>query len=850
MPKFSHNFDINDFMRFFNFIIILIFSLSFLFGQTDFEPNQFYHITSIQVAGADYSNPQTLISISGLEEGVRMQVPGIQLPEAIKRLWKTSLFADVKVEIGEKRNDSLTLIIRVKEQPRIGQLNLSGISKSHAEELEKLLRFTKGTLLTAEKKKSAKRIIRNFYVEKGFYNVNSWISNTADPLLPNSIVLNIRIEKGKKIKVGEIQIAGNAQLEDKQIKKQLKPIREKNVLRFWAPSKYIHKDLEIAKKNVIAAYQEEGYRDAIITSDSVYRINEKEMGLQITVDEGNKYYHRNISWAGNTRYHAEILSKLLGIKKGDPYNTQLLEQRLYQDPIGGDISSLYLDDGYLFFQVKPREVSIDGDSIDIELTIFEGTQATIGKVLITGNDRTSENVIRRQIRTTPGEAFSRSEVIRSQRELMALGYFDPEKMDILPIPNQEDGTVDLVYKVEEKLSDRIQLQGGWSPQIKDDDDNVVGGGMTGTIQLNFTNFALKRIFNPESWKPIPVGDGQGLSLSYQTTGKTSQLFGLSFLEPWLGGKKPNSLGFNINYQTLQSFDDDSTKVADDLFRSRIFSASLDFGTQIGWPDDYTRYYSSLAYRYYDLKNPGSFYPLFEEDKSAFIHSLTLKQTLERNSVNHPIFPTAGSVISLSLELTPPYSLFGDEDYEQMTNRDKYKLLEYHKWKFKYSGYNQLAKNFVLNTQIEAGYLGAYNSELGIPPFERFVMGGSGIQTLGGGGFYGLDIVPLRGYKAQSINNDENYFPLYTRFVAEARYLLPFSDSMPAWILGFVEAGNAFTGLKEYKPFDLKRSAGLGVRINVPMLGLIGVDWGYGFDKDPSTGLKSGSQIHINFGQQF
>ena len=529
--------------RIFLLWLSLLSFFSVLQAQFDYENPKTYILGGIEVEGAEYSDKNTIISLSGLVVGEPVTVPGMQISDVIKRLWRENIFSDVNVEAVNITADKIFLKIGVVERPRISQFSFEGISKSHADDLREQINFIRGTILTESKEKSAKRIIRNFYVEKGFFNVSADIVSEPDKILKNGVMVNIKVDKGPRIRIKELRIKDNEAFTDNKVRKKLKKVHQKTWWRFWARSKYFPKQFDEAKGELITFYNDNGYRDAIVESDTVYTYDDKHVIVELDMYEGIKYYHRNIAWSGNFKYNSELLASALGIKKGDVYSKTKIDQRLFGDPNGSDVSSLYLDDGYLFFNLDPVEVAIEGDSIDLEMRIMEGPQASVRKVPIQGNTKTSDNVIRREIRVAPGQKFSRSGIIRSQREILALNYFDQEKLGVNPKPNENSGTVDIEFSVEERPSDQLQLQGGWGGQLRDPQTGqVIAGGFVGTVQLAFNNFASSRMLQAKSWRPVPSGDGQKVSLAFQMNGVGYKNFSISFLEPWLGGKKPNSLG--------------------------------------------------------------------------------------------------------------------------------------------------------------------------------------------------------------------------------------------------------------------------------------------------------------------
>lgn len=814
-------------------------------GQT----GKTYTVAGIEVEGAEYSDKTTVLAMTGIAVNDRISVPGIQISDAIKRLWKEGIFSDVSFRADRIVGDKVFLVVEVKERPRISQFSFEGITKSQADDLREKINFIRGTILTESKKLSAERIIRNFFVEKGYYNISINIVTEPDAVLKNGVTVNILIDKGPRVRIDEIRLVGATAFTEVKVKRNLKKIKEQVYWRVWSPSKFIPKTFEEAKKGLIEAYNEEGYRDMTIVADTVYVVDENHVRVEMKLDEGIRYYHRNISWSGNIKYNSKDLNEVLGIKKGDVYSNAKIDKRLFGDPNGSDISSLYLDDGYLFFNVDAVETNVQGDSIDLELRVAEGPQATIRRIIIEGNTKTSDHVIRREIRTTPGAKFSRSEIIRSQREILALNYFDQEKLNVVPIPDPVNGTVDIKYTVEERPSDQLQVQGGWSGrQVNPLTGEVWFGGFVGTVQLGFNNFSARKILKPEAWRPVPSGDGQQLNLAIQMNGQNFQNYSFTFVEPWLGGRKPTSLGVSLSYllwNTRQS----SASYA----RMKNFTASVDLGRQLKWPDDFFTSRTTLQYKYYDILNPSQFnFQGFNGEPYAFINSLTLRQSFDRSSVDAPIFPRSGSQMSFSVEATPPYSLvFGrNKDYSEMTASQKYNLLEYHKWRFNSQWYYRIVGNLVLSTKIEAGFLGGYNKEIGTPPFERYILGGAGLVN-GFANFNGQEVLPLRGYENQSLSNNGIGYPIYSRFTAEFRYPISLNQSAPVWVLAFLEGGNGFQNFRTYNPFQLRRAAGGGLRVMLPMVGLLGLDWAYGFDSASDTNpAVSGSQFHFILGQQF
>jgi len=824
------------------------------------EERESYIISGIEVEGAEYSDANAIVSLSGLAVGNSITLitretddgekllGGQEVAQVIKRLWNENIFSDVAVRVEAISGKSIKLVITVTERPSIAEIKFNGIKKSQAEDLKEKINFIRGTILTESKEQTAKRIISNYYIEKGFLNITVDIQEELDKVVRNGVTVTLDVDKGKRTKIAEIEVIGNEDFAAKKVKRQLKKVKERRWWRFWKRSKYVPKTFSEAKDNLIQVYNDEGYRDAKILADTIKKLNDKLVKVELELYEGDQYYFGDIVWTGNLRYNSVALSRTLGIDRGDIYSESLLQKRLNGDPNGGDVSSLYLDNGYLFFRVDPVEVSVKEDTIDLEMRITEGPQSNNRKIIVEGNDRTSDYVIMRELRTTPGEKFNRSEIIRSQREIINLGYFDQENLGIEPIPNQATGTVDIVYNVQERSSDQLQLQGGWGQRIRNPSTGeAIGGGFIGTVQLAFNNFSTKRFFDPKAWRPIPSGDGQKLNLAVQMNGTGQRNFSISFLEPWLGGKKPNSLGVSASYLIFQS---GGFFTASNIFRNAILNTSVDFRQRLKFPDDFFTLSSSINYKYYDIDNPAQVFNGFEGDDNAKINSITLRETFGRTSVDAPIYPRSGSILSLSVEATPPYSLFrGDRDYDNLSDSEKFQWLEYHKWSFNSSWFYNIVGNMVLNARLQAGFIGAYNQEIGITPFERYFLGGAGLVQ--GFGFDGREIIQLRGYEDFSITNNGDGYPIYNRFLLELRQPITLNQSSPIWVLAFLEGGNGYTDIRKYNPFNLKRSVGAGLRVMLPMVGLLGLDYAYGFDSvgGPETPI-SGGQFHFILGQQF
>ncbi|MEM0996653.1 MAG: outer membrane protein assembly factor BamA [Bacteroidota bacterium] len=836
-------------------ILFLLATLSFanLGAQNeinlDYETPKTYTIAGLTVEGCEYTTQNSVILHTGLAIGDNVSIPGTDIGKAIKSLWDQNVFADIDISVENIVGDKVFLLIKVEERPRISSFTFRGVTKGHADDLREKLRFVRSAMWTKEKERRATRIIRNFYMEKSFFNTKVNFAVEDDELMKGGVKLKILVDRGERIKIHEIKVEGNQDFSDRRLKKKMKELKEKKGWRLWARSKYLPAKMDDAKDNLVAFYRQNGYRDAEVVFDTTYMYDENTLDVEMRVYEGNQFYLRNISFSGNYKYTDDSLSSILGIERGDLYNAELLDRRLNGDQNGRDVSGLYLDDGYLFFNADPVEVAVDGDSVDLEIRMFEGPQATIRKVIVEGNTKTSDYVILRELRTLPGQKFSRADLIRSQREILNLGYFNQETLQMVPIPDPISGTVDIKYVVEEKPSDQLQIQGGWGGRIRDQDGNTIGGGFVGTVQLGFNNFSTRKFFKKKAWNPIPSGDGQKLNLAVQMNGVGWQNYSISFLEPWLGGKKPNSLGVSTGYTVNQS--------PSNGFRMKTINTGVDYGMRLKWPDDFFRAYASLQYKYYDITNGRNAFTAIDFD-DAFINIIAGRLTIDRTSIDAPIYARSGSQINFSIEGTPPYSLFDrGTDYATLEDATKFKFLEYHKWKFSSTWYFQVVKNLVIKPRVQFGYLGSYRNDYGISPFERFYLGGSG---LGQFNFYGWEYIGLRGYPDNSIGprpegGNVNTQPvggsIYHKYSLELRYPITLNQAAPIWVLGFAEAGNTWLGSNQYQPFDLKRAAGVGLRVMLPMVGLLGIDWGYGFDRiTPDAPAVNGSQFTFVIGQEF
>jgi len=786
-----------------------------------------YTIGGITVTGTKHLDQNVLIMLSGLSVGDKIMVPGEKISDAVKKLWKQGLFSDISITVSKTQGDNIFFNLNLTERPRLSKFSFSGVKKSEADDLREKIKLIKGKVLTEHLLITTENKVIEYFIDKGYLNTQVELVSKPDSSINNSIVLSIKVNKKEKIKINQVNIMGNTAFKEGKIKRLLKDTKEKSWYNIFSSSKFLESLYEVDKQKVIEKYNEKGYRDAKIVRDSVYKFDETTINIDLVISEGNKYYFRNISWAGNTKYTTKELNEVLGIKKGDVFNQTTLSTRLFMNPKGQDVSSLYLDDGYLFFSVTPVELLVENDSIDMEMRIYEGKQARINKITVKGNTKTNDHVIMREIRTKPGQLFSRSDIIRSQRELAQLGFFDPEKLNVNPTPDPQKGTVDIEYVVEEKSSDQIELSGGWGGY----------GGIVGSLGVMFTNFSAKNMFTKGSWRPLPAGDGQRLSIRAQSNGSWWQSYNFSFTEPWLGGKKPNSFSFSV-YHSVRS---NGLKI-DDPGRAyfKTTGVSLGLGKRLQWPDDYFSLFQQLSYQNYDLDNWTSTFA-FSDGTS---NTISLTETFSRNSIDQPIFPRQGTQVSLTVQLTPPYSLLdGIDDYSGLTSQEKYKWSEFHKWKFKVSWFTRLVGNLVLNTRVQYGFLGKYNHKLDITPFERFTLGGSGLS---GFNLYGTEVIALRGYPDNSLSASTGS-TVFNKYTFEMRYPLSLNPSATIYGLGFLEAGNAWDDFDQFRPFDIKRSAGLGVRIFLPMFGLLGFDYGYGFDSVPGLSGPSKWQPHFIIG---
>ncbi|MBQ6276892.1 MAG: outer membrane protein assembly factor BamA [Bacteroidales bacterium] len=808
-------------------------------SSVDYLSPKEYEIGGVTISGVQYLDQNVLLYLTGLEIGKTISVPGQDIADAIKKLWEQGLFSDVKVSVTNTIGNKIFLDIYLEERPRLSKFSFKGVKKGEADDIREQIKLTKGSQVTENMKLTSERYIKDFFIDKGYFNTEVNIIEEQDSSLANSVSLIFDIKKNQRIKINDIIFEGNNSIKDAKLRRKMKETKRKTWYNIFKASKFIPKNYAEDKKKIIEKYNEEGYRDALITYDSISPYDEKTINLYIGIEEGHKFYFRNISWLGNTMYSSEQLSHVLGIKKGDVYNSKVLDEKLLYDPAG--VMALYQDNGYLFSNVQPIEVLVENDSIDLEMRIYEGKQATINRVTLVGNTRTNDHVIMREVRTRPGSLYNRSEVQRTIRELAQLGYFDPEKLNVDFNPDPVSGTVDLEYTVEEKPSDQIQVSGGY------------GSGMfVGTLGVTFNNFSLRNIFNFKSYRPLPTGDGQRLSIQASASGLWYQNYSFSFVDPWFGGKKPNSFSLSVYHSNVRQYTS-KEEAKEDRKTFRVTGAGIGLGQRLQVPDDYFTLYLELSYKRYNINNYSDYAMIF---KQGVANNLSIKAVLGRSSSGpNPIFPTMGSEFSLSAELTPPYSTMNGKDYTDpnMTLQERYKWIEYHKYKASAKWFTTLfgpkdgsSRALVLVTKAEFGLLGMYNKNVGKSPFEYFQLGGDGLY---GYNLYGAENIGLRGYSNQSLTPAANGY-VYNKYTVELRYPMSLNPNATFYAIVFAEAGNCWHSIENFRPFDVKRSAGVGVRVYMSMIGLIGVDWGYGFDEVPGAPNANGSQFHFVIGQNF
>lgn len=840
-----------------------------------------YEIADIRVSGLPSEDDYLIIGFSGLSVGDKIDLPGDEITAAVKRFWRQGLYSKVQINADKIVGDKVWLEIALQQQPRMSSLTFTGAKGGEKKDITERLGMIEGQQLTPNIIATAKKLIEEYYEKKGFKNAEISITQIPDLSKENMVTLNVNVIKNNKVKVHKINFAGNNVLSDRKLKNAMKKTTEKSdLLKIFSQKKFVNNDFADDRENIIKKYNELGYRDAKIVKDSVVKYDDKTVDIYMTIDEGKKYYISDIQWVGNTIYPTETLNQVLGIYPGEVYNQKLLDKRIRDDDDA--VSNLYMDNGYLFFNLIPIEEKVEGDSVALQMRVLEGPQARINKVVINGNDQLYEKVIRRELRVRPGDLFSKSDLMRSAREIAASGHFNPETMGVNPQPNESDGTVDIVFDLEQKANDKVQLSFGWGQT-----------GVTGQVGLSFSNFSMKNLFNPSNNSGlIPRGDGQTFSISAQTNAKYYQSYNISFLDPWLGGKRPNSLQASIDFSRMTGVNNafysnqymNAYQYA--LFNSygmgsnynygaqytmqnaydpnkvlQMAGATLGFGTRLNWPDDYFQFQAALSYRWYFIKNWDYMFAI----SNGVSNSLTLNLTLARNSIDNPIFTRRGSQFSVDLTMTPPASLFGNKNWQALSAQannynleqkqreqaktELYKWIEYWKLRFKSKTYTPLTDpngkyTLVMMTRADFGLLGSYNKYIRTP-YETFYFGGDGMS---GNYSYATETIAMRGYDNGQFTpyGYEGY--AYGKFTMEIHFPLLLQQATTIYALAFAEAGNAWYKVGDFSPFNLKRSAGIGARVYLSVLGMLGIDWAYGFDT--VFGKRGGSQVHFVLGQEF
>lgn len=785
-------------------------------GDWDYSNPKEYQIGAIRIEGADNFDHSAVLLIAGLRQGQKIMIPGEKISSAIKNLWNEGLFSKVDIYLDRVVAGVAFLTIELQPKPKLSRFKILGASKKDQDKIKEQIDLFAGKTISENTVNLTATKIRGYYRDKGYWNIKVNIKRELDSLLNNSEMFVITVDKGQRIRIANIIIDGNEALTDAKIRKAMKETKRAGILRIFKKSKFLESTYEKDKQNVINKYNAIGMRNASIVSDTFFLIDNKSLLIRMKISEGEKFYFGNIEWVGNTKYRSTYLDTVLGIKKGDIYNKELLDTRLNMSPDGRDISSLYMDRGYLFFNVQAIEKSIDSNRINYQIRIIEGKEAIVDNIIIKGNTKTSEYVIRREIRTKPGDLFNRNDIIRTQRELSQLGYFNPQGFQINPLPNPQKGTVDIEYTVEEKSSDQVELSGGYALKRL-----IVTAGLT------FNNFSTRKFFKKDAWTPLPSGDGQQLSLRVQTNGKFYQGYNFSFTEPWLGGKKPNSLSFWANHSSVSYSGTAKNKANYNGVQQT--GMGIGIGRRKKIPDDFFTAYYELGYTYYDF-NSTNFTPDFTK---GYVNDISFKYILQRNSVSAPIYPQEGSNITFMFKTTAPYSLFaGKKDFSGETAQERYKYAEYFRFKFSTEYFFPLTKDkkLVLMSRVGIGYMGAYNQSKGLAPFDRYKMGGSGMT--GSYSFAGQQMLALRGYDDNSLSSASGD-PIAAKYTLELRYPLSLNPSATFYMLLFGEAGNTFPSFKKFNPLNVKKSAGIGLRVFLPMFGMLGVDYGWGFDRlDP------------------
>jgi outer membrane protein insertion porin family len=796
-----------------------------------FNPKE-YTIADVTLTGAKFLDKDVIITLSKLIKGERIVLPGEATANAIKILWEQGLFDDVQLDIVKIEGDSVFFDIEVVERPRLSSFDIQGVSKSQRTDiLEKLNAKATKTIINDNLYNTTTSTIKKYLLEKGYFFTAVTYKTKVDPNQENHVILEVNVDKGRKVKVHEINFTGNQAFSDAKLRKFLKKTKQQAFYKIFGSGKFNKEKYEEDKKTLIAKMQDKGYRDAVILKDSIYQYSDKAVNIKLDLFEGPKYYFGNITWAGNAKYTKKQLEQILGLEKGEVFSEEKLERKLRGSPNSDDVSSLYLNDGYLTFNIDPVQTKVYGDTVDVEVRIFEGPQYTNNRITVKGNTITSDKVVLREIRTKPGEKFSKEQVVRTLREIGQMGNFDESKTMPVTKPNAADGTVDIEYAVEEKPSDQIELSGGFG-----------GGNIIGTLGLTFNNFSLKNLLNGTGFQPLPRGDGQKLSLRGQTNGKYYQSYSFSFSEPWLGGKKPISFGLS-GFTSMQSIYSSVPNAIPGKIRLNGVTVSL--GRKLNFPDNYFQLTHALSFQQYVLNN----YPGYKFNTGT-AYNISLSQELSRDSRDHPVFPTGGSFFKFTIQATPPYSLLNKLNYATASDKQFYKFTEYHKWKFESQWFHKVAGKLVLKAQAQFGFLGSYNKAVGDPAFERFKLGGDGMQ--GFDFLQGSELIAMRGYENSAVvpmganvdNAQKSGSPIFTKYMLELRYPVIASPSATAFLVAFAEGGNTWNKFSEFNPFNVKRSVGIGAKIFLPIFGLLGVDYAFPLDKIP--GLPNNGQKKFSF----
>ena len=835
--------------------------------EVDYNNPKKYIVGGVKVEGNNYFSPDQITQIAGMQPGMEVTVPSEELSSIVDRLWLQSFFEDVAIVVDSlvPTRDTAYFKIAIIERPRVSRWTYSGVKSGEQKDIEERVNLRRGREFSDYVAKTASEIIKRYYKEKGFHNVSVDVTTQKDTVIRSAIRVNFHVDRGEKVKIQKITFNGAEHVKESKLVRSMKKTRDKRLMNFFSSKKFKESEYENDKRSLLSTFNEAGYRDARIVKDTMYYVEPGRLQIDFDIDEGKQYYFRDITWTGNAVYESDALNQILQIKKGDVYDVVTMEKRIFG---GGkqtdyDISKLYRDIGYLFFQSQPVELNIEVDSVDVELRVVEGKPATLNNIVINGNDLTNERVIRRQVFTRPGYLFSQTDFERSIREIASMGQFDPEAIadpakGYSMIPNPLNNTVDIVYNVTEKPSSQLELSGGWG-----------GNTFVATVGVSFNNFSTRRLFDKTAWRPVPLGDAQNLSLRFQTNGTYYTSLSASFSEPWLFGKKPTSLNMSL-YYTRQTNSYIYYNILNNDEFMEVYGFAAGIGKRLKWPDNYFVLYNQLSWQTYRLQN-WAYQFLFD---TGISHNLSYTLSLSRTSTDQQIYPRMGSDFSFSLQLTPPYSLlrktdhgildkngkplkvssWRDINYDMQSSENRYKWIEYHKWSFKGSVFTKLVGDLVLMARAQFGYLGYYNRKWGYSPFEGFRVGGDGMS---GYDTYGAEIVSLRGYENYSLtpqamssyNTTGNYYAgnVYDKFTVELRYPVILQPQSTIFALLFLEGGNCWSDIRNFNPFQIRRSAGVGVRVFLPMIGLLGVDWGYGFDNHDGNG---GSQFHFVIGQQF